>query len=89
MRKTAFSGFDWNEGNRRKCQKHGVSLQEIEHVLAHAETLVRPDPKNPASEPRFLAIGRTQQGALYVRGIHTPPARLRHSAAPDKRALHA
>lgn len=26
----------------------------------HAETLIRPDPKDQPSEPRFLAIGRTQ-----------------------------
>jgi hypothetical protein len=25
----AFVGFDWDDGNRAKCQKHGVSLGEI------------------------------------------------------------
>jgi uncharacterized DUF497 family protein len=45
MRKTAFSGFEWDEGNRHKCRKHGVSTEEIEHVLAYAEALIRPDPK--------------------------------------------
>jgi uncharacterized DUF497 family protein len=74
MRKTAFSGFEWDEGNRRKCQKHGVSIQEIEHVLTHAETLITPDPKNPAGEPRFLAIGRTRQGR-YTFVVFTPRQR--------------
>lgn len=74
MRKTAFSDFEWDEGNRRKCQKHGVSIQDIEHVLAHAETLIRPDPKNPSSEPRFLVIGRTQQGR-YTFVVFTPRQR--------------
>ena len=62
MRKTSFFGFEWDEGNRQKCQKHGVSIIEIEHVLTHAETLITPDPKNLRSEPRLLAIGRTQDG---------------------------
>ena len=71
MLKTAFSGFERDEGNRGKCQKHGVSIQEIEHVLMHAETLITPDPKNPAGEPRFLAIGRTRQGR-YTFVVFTP-----------------
>jgi predicted DNA binding CopG/RHH family protein len=25
--------FDWDEGNRLKCQKHGVSIEEIEDLL--------------------------------------------------------
>lgn len=28
-----FDGFDWDEGNREKCRKHGVSLPEIEQAL--------------------------------------------------------
>jgi len=27
------AGFDWDEGNREKCRKHGVSLAEIEEIL--------------------------------------------------------
>ena len=74
MRKSAFSGFEWDEGNRRKCQKHGLSIGEIEYVLAHAETLITPDPKNPSGEPRFLAIGRTQEGR-YTFVVFTPRQR--------------
>ena len=73
-RKTAFSGFEWDAGNRGKCQKHGVSIQEIEHVLTHAETLITPDPKSPARESRFLAIGRTRQGR-YTFVVFTPRQR--------------
>ncbi len=71
MRKTSFHGFEWDDGNRQKCQKHGVSIIEIEHVLSHAETLITPDPKNPRSEPRFLAVGRTQEGR-YTFVVFTP-----------------
>ena len=28
-----FDGFDWDDGNRDKCQKHGVSIGEIERLF--------------------------------------------------------
>lgn len=62
MRSATFSGFEWDNGNRRKCLQHGLSRSEIEHVLAHAETLIKPDPKNSQTETRFVAIGRTGHG---------------------------
>src|SRR5208282_3550530 len=71
MQRVSFSGFEWDDGNRRKCQRHGVSIDEIEHVLAHAETLIRPDPKHAPSESRFLAIGRTGSGR-YTFVVFTP-----------------
>ena len=30
------SGFDWDEGNREKCQKHGVSIAEIEDLFTQS-----------------------------------------------------
>ena len=62
MAKIAFSGFAWDGANRPKCQKHGVSISEIEYVLAHAESLMIPDLKNSQGEPRYIAIGQTQKG---------------------------
>ena len=29
-------GFDWDAGNRGKCQKHGVPIPEIELLLMTA-----------------------------------------------------
>jgi uncharacterized DUF497 family protein len=26
--------FDWDDGNREKCQRHGLTIADIEHVLA-------------------------------------------------------
>jgi hypothetical protein len=26
-------GFDWDDGNRSKCQKHGMSIAEIEALF--------------------------------------------------------
>jgi uncharacterized protein len=69
--KTAFPGFAWDHGNLRKCQKHGVSISEIEHVLAHSETLIMPDVKSSDVEPRYLAIGRTPEGR-YTFVVFTP-----------------
>jgi len=55
------SGFDWDEGNRTKCQKHGVSIAEIE-ALFERTVLVLPDEAHSHSEERVRAIGRTEGG---------------------------
>jgi uncharacterized protein len=52
-------GFDWDEGNARKNEKHGVSKAEIEQVFFNAPLVVADDPKHSAAEPRFHALGRT------------------------------
>ena len=71
MRKLPFSGFAWDKANRSKCQKHGVSAAEVEHVLAHTATLIVPDIKHSRAEPRFLAIGQTEKGR-YTFVVFTP-----------------
>ena len=59
-------GFDWDEGNRAKCQKHGVSIEEIEAVL-RGQPRVAPDPAHSAYEDRLIAIGRNRHGRpLFV-----------------------
>lgn len=66
MMNFAVSGFDWDEGNRAKCQKHGVSLAEIE-VLFTLEPRIAPDPKHSSDEDRLIAVGRTSAGRpLFV-----------------------
>ena len=60
------SGFDWDEGNRAKCERHGVSIAEIETLFAHT-VRIAPDPKHSADEDRLIAVGRTSTGrALFV-----------------------
>jgi uncharacterized protein len=61
MQAMAFSGFDWDDGNLDKCQKHGVSIEEIESVFA-GEPLIGPDPEHSVSEPRMRAFGRGSSG---------------------------
>jgi uncharacterized DUF497 family protein len=66
MSALSISGFDWDEGNREKCGKHGVSPREIEDVF-RGEVLVAPDPKHSGAEARLIAVGRTRAGrAVFV-----------------------
>jgi len=58
--------FDWDDGNRRKCEKHGVSIGEIETFL-RGTPYVAPDHEHSLGEQRFLAVGRTAAGRpLFV-----------------------
>ena len=52
------AGFDWDDGNRSKCQKHGVSQAAIESVFRRP-VAVLPDPQHSKSEERFQAIGKS------------------------------
>jgi len=58
---TRIAGFDWDEGNRAKCEKRGLTAAEIEAFFARAPR-VAPDLKHSTSEDRFIAIGRTTTG---------------------------
>jgi len=55
------AGFDWDDGNREKCAKHGVLLTEIEAVFRHRPH-VAPDIAHSDIEARFLAIGKGDEG---------------------------
>jgi uncharacterized DUF497 family protein len=54
-----YTGFDWDEGNARKNEKHGVSKTEVEQVFLNAPLIGAEDPKHSQREPRFHALGRT------------------------------
>lgn len=55
------SGFDWDEGNSSKCQKHGVSVDEIEGLFA-GEVTIFEDEGHSGAEQRFMAIGKAPSG---------------------------
>ena len=55
------SGFDWDDGNKEKCRKHGVSIAEIESVFSR-DLRIAPDPKHSTDEDRLIAIGTTSAG---------------------------
>ena len=52
------AGFEWDEGNRDKCRKHGVSIVAVESLF-HRPFAVFPDPAHSGIEERFKAIGWT------------------------------
>ena len=51
-------GFDWNQGNENKCQKHGLTKTEIESLFEN-QVWIAPDLKHSDNEQRYLAIGRS------------------------------
>jgi uncharacterized DUF497 family protein len=55
-------GFEWDEGNARKNEQHGVSMAEAEQLFFSAPLLVVPDDKHSGTEPRFHALGKTNDG---------------------------
>jgi uncharacterized DUF497 family protein len=66
MERIDFGGFDRDAGNREKCRKHGVAIEEIE-ALFHGKPRVAPSPKLETRESRLLAIGRNRSGRpLFV-----------------------
>ncbi|HTG58533.1 MAG TPA: BrnT family toxin [Terriglobia bacterium] len=78
----ALAGFDWDDGNRSKCLKHGVSGEEVESLFIRP-IMILPDEAHSVAETRFKAIGRTaggrhvflvftireQKGKRYIRPI--------------------
>jgi uncharacterized DUF497 family protein len=55
-------GFEWDEGNSRKNEQHGVSMAEAEQVFFNSPLLVLPDPRHSEAELRFHALGKTHDG---------------------------
>jgi len=56
-------GFEWDEGNSRKsAEKHGVSQAEAEQAFLNQPLLVVADAMHSQAEPRFHALGRTDDG---------------------------
>jgi uncharacterized DUF497 family protein len=56
--------FDWDEGNARKNEKHGVSMAETEQVFFNTPLLVLEDIKHSRHELRFHALGKTDKKRL-------------------------
>jgi uncharacterized protein len=55
------NGFDWDAGNRAKCEKHGLTVADIESLFARP-LAVFPDAAHSQRERRFRAIGQTEDG---------------------------
>lgn len=55
-------GFDWDKGNCRKSDRHGVSMAEAEQVFFSMPVLMLPDAAHSQSEARYHALGKTIEG---------------------------
>ena len=61
------AGFDWDSENWPKCGKHGVSLEEIEHLFLGGGAQVAPDLRHSSpAESRHIAVGRVGDRPLFV-----------------------
>lgn len=74
--------FDWDDGNRLKATKHGLTLAQIEGFF-RARPRVAPDPAHSGAEARFIAVGRTEEGrpafvAFCWRNGHIRPISARY-----------
>ena len=59
--------FDWDDGNARKNEKHGVSMAEAEQVFFNAPLLLLEDGAHSQQEARLHALGKTDDArALHI-----------------------
>jgi uncharacterized DUF497 family protein len=55
------SRYYWDAGNLEKCQKHGVTVSEIEHTL-DTDPFIVPDYEPSEHEDRNIAVGFNRSG---------------------------
>lgn len=53
------TGFEWDVGNARKNEKHGVTAAEAEQVFFNQPLLLLEDVKHSQDEVRIHALGQT------------------------------
>ncbi len=64
---TTIVGFEWDTGNERKNEKHGVTMAEAEQVFFNAPLLLLDDLQHSQGEDRFHALGKTNaQRRLHI-----------------------
>lgn len=67
MNLAKITGFDWDDGNARKNEKHSVATAEAEQVFFNAPLLLLEDTAHSQLEPRNHALGKTDEGrTLHV-----------------------
>ncbi len=60
-------GFDWDDGNARKNEKHGVTMAEAEQVFFSVPLLLLDDASHSQKEPRLHALGKTgEERPLHI-----------------------
>lgn len=63
--KLRYLGFDWDQGNYQKAQKHGLRIQEIEEVFQQ-NLIILADKKRILSEIRYLAVGEMGGRGVFI-----------------------
>jgi uncharacterized DUF497 family protein len=64
---TQITGFEWDVGNERKNEKHGVTMMETEQVFFNAPLLLLEDAAHSQSEVRIHALGVSDAArALHI-----------------------
>jgi uncharacterized protein len=85
---TAIAGFEWDEGNREKWRKHGVSIAEIEGLFDQPHT-IHVALEHSLGEERLKAIGKSRKGC-YIFLAFTIRKRNGERLRPaDQRPVHA
>ena len=56
------TSFEWDEGNCRKNEKHGVSMADAEQLFFNTPLLLLEDSRHSSQESRFHALGRSDDG---------------------------
>ena len=54
---TKLSGFQWDKGNKAKCQKHGVLIETVEGIFSTG-VIILPDSGHSFNEIRYRALGK-------------------------------
>ena len=64
---TQIIGFEWDAGNERKNERHGVTMMETEQAFFNAPLLLLEDAAHSQNELRIHALGRTDAArALHI-----------------------
>jgi uncharacterized DUF497 family protein len=58
------TGFNWDQGNDRKNEKHSVCMAEAEQVFFNTPLLLLEDVAHSQKENRCHALGKTDEGRL-------------------------
>lgn len=79
------SSFDWDSGNARKNDKHGVSMAEAEQIFFNNPLLLLADTKHSHAEQLYHALGKTDEGrTLHITfTLRTAGERIRVISARD------
>lgn len=56
--------FEWDNGNKEKPKKHGLTLEETEEAFFDENKVVFTDWKHSRAEQRITLLGKTKKGSL-------------------------